>query len=335
MDTGSEQPSERDFLWPELVEEDFVETVGILRRYADQRSFFRLDQLEAHLLHNNVRLPGDDLEWIPLFAEMREAVVEQLSEQGEEAKWVYENIGEIMKYTLEHRPRPQEQTTPAPEAAVETVLPPRTVKKRVPLSEVEVAEDLPPHHRRTLDRLTESPQTLRPSEWTSMLSETSGESPDTVDKLIQVALASGILHKAHIKGIAYYSSTPPESSSGGKQHVESGDIPAERPITEEELRVAVAIMDELAAASTDIARGKSIKELESMFRGEVPARILRKLLQNLEAQRLIKAVGDGNRKTHKAPRVTIRGRDMRQRWRANRDSYVKRLSTITLPNKKR
>ncbi len=319
------EPEDRP-LWPEIVEEDFVEVSGIVRRYAARQGLFSMVEIEDHLLANDVLLPEADKDWKLLFDELKDAVVADFAVEGDERLWVTEKFGRVTKYALAQVLRAETLKSQAPVPEPE---PPKPVAKPA-VASGGGSDVIAKAAVQALFRAAGTPL-LRPDD---ILKGLSNDDPIAAQQLFSQAVEAGQLVRVSRKGTVYYGPAELHKSRPTQktERLKTSDAQTEtHPITQEELQAAVNIMDRLTAPGTHVNQGATIKVLEQAFGVGFSKQDFRKILRALEAQRLVTISAAANYgKARKSPRVTLRGQDTKARWQSNRDGYINRLQKITI-----
>jgi hypothetical protein len=348
---------ERPPLNPELVEEDYLATTDIVKRYASTTADFSMAELHEHLTDNNVILTGTGADFKELLEEMQADIANDYAEQGHDVVWSMDREHRIARYmlglvvrddagrrsvraplhialraTLEPLPTIEapEPKPPAP-AAKTAKRPVMEPASQTPSFEYELLEETADRIRGALN--TAPGGAMRPHWLADRLSE-QGISPEITELVLEGGRAAGWLHITRIKGSRFYTLEAPDPETTPiktrKRKATPGESAGPRPISETEVETAKEIMDLLGKAGTHVQQGQTIKTLEATLQGELSRRDLRKLLRALETLRFVTISSDANYgKARKSPKVKLRGQDMKERWNANRDGYVKRMRTIT------
>lgn len=321
---------------PALVEEDFEETAGIVRRFAMRNQDFTEERLIAHLAANGVVLYGTQEDWDYLFAEMREKIVTDAAERRRpsEITWVSQRLGEVATYTMVETVSPEVPVValvadaPAEEIPVE-----REEVSALPEA-VEVRQIAkPPSPFDDIHAILGSAPEgmMRRRELTAAVAKRLRISPTDARDLIDAAFFAEKLRKVATRGttfIAVNNGEPRQKKSGPEPTPESAE-PEERALTDEEILTLTAILDRLAEGH--VTTGETIKNLERHLSTGFSRDHFRKLLRILEAQRFIRYDNTANYgKARKSPRVHFRGQDMKNRWQANRDGYINKLKKATI-----
>lgn len=318
---------------PTLVEEDFEETVGIMRRFAMRNQEFTEVRLIAHLAANGVILYGTQDEWEYLFAEMREKVVTDAAEKRRpvEITWTEQKLGEVATYTMIEAEAPEEPA--ATEVALPAVEEPaeREVDTAVAV-EVKEPGNAPSPFDAISAILGDAPEgMMRPKELAEAVAIRLRLTSSDASDLVGAALFAQKICKVSTKGTAFLTVNNGEPK---KQRVEPASPPEsaepeERALTDEEILTLVSILDKLAEGH--VSAGETIKNLERHLNTGFSRDHFRKLLRLLEAQRFIRYDSNANYgRARKSPRVHFRGQDMKNRWQANRDGYINKLKKATI-----
>ena len=308
---------------PLLVEEEFEETVGIVRRFAARNQDFTEERILAHLAVNGVTLYGTQEDWDGLFAEMRNKIVADAAERQTPAQitWITQHLGDVATYTM------IEVSTPAAPAVSHVEVP------CVSTEEAEETDDLsvsPTSFDAISEVLDKAPDgKMRPRELIIALARKLRIDTTEAEVLIDAGLFVNQLRKVPNGGTTYITVSNGESTQGRRRSASRPEeVGEERLLTEEELAMVIAVLDELATGH--VSTGATIKNLEQRLNSGFSKEHFRKLVRLLDAQQIIRY--DNNARygqARKSPRIHFRDQEMKSRWLANRDDYIERLKEAT------
>ncbi len=347
---------ERTPLNPELIEEDYLATTDIVRQFTSTIADFSLAELREHLANSNVMITGTNADFQELLEEMQADIANDYAEQGHDVVWSIDREQRIARYMLglvvrddagRRSVRAPLQlalkatlgplpsiTTPEPKPSVP---PTRTTKRptaeptsQTPSFEYELLEETADRIRGALS--TAPGGAMRPHWLADRLSE-HGISPEITELVLEGGRAAGWLHITRMKGSKFYTLEAPDPDTApvkARKRKAASSETGPRPISETEVETAQEVMDILSKAGTHVQQGQTIKTLEATLKGDLSRRDLRKLLRALETLRFVTISSDANYgRARKSPKVKLRGQDMKERWNANRDGYIRRIRTIT------
>lgn len=200
------QPSQNydgPLLDPLLAEEDFTQTVGVVRRFASGGPDFTDQRILEHLAANGVCLYGSQGDWDTLFAEIRDCIVKDAAENEPpvEISWVVRQLGEKAIYSMVGISTTEAaEALRAEEVDVRGAVKPETFRAE---QAVESGED-----RTLLDgvrnMLGESADgKVRLKELVSAIAGKLGVTPAEANQLIGKAVSAGRFSKLSSGGIAY------------------------------------------------------------------------------------------------------------------------------------
>lgn len=317
-----------DILDPLLVEEDYEETVGMVRRFARDNPSFTEEDLLMRLARNGVVLYGTQSEWDDLFTEMRDQIVAEAAKKRTPVAvtWAVQQLGDMATYTMvETRTAsdtPKEVPVPkAIRALTESSSEPARVVGTAPLPGSEL--------RLILDAAADG--MMRPIDLTAAVAKQLRIDHDAAAGIIGAALADKLLRKVGNKGITFIVASNGETAQKVLEPVGMSEVheDEERLLTEDELTMVIAVLDKLSEGH--VTTGATIKVLEQQLQSSFGRDHFRKLLRLLESQRLIRIDHEAKYgKARKSPRVHLRGQDTKSRWQANRDGYIARLRNAAI-----
>lgn len=310
-----------DYLDPMLEEEDYEETVGMVRRFARDNPDFTEDDLLQRLANNGVYLYGTQEEWDDLFTEIRGQIVEEAAQKKPpvEVTWVVQQLGGMATYTMI-------EVESVAEVQAETLVvvaePERVVRRVEPRREPITAPTQADAIRAVLGAATDG--MMRPKDLIDAVAKQLRLDPDAATVAIDAALLTNRIRKTGYRGTTYITvSTDEPAQRRRPARAETEDV-EERLLSDDELAMVISVLDKLAEGH--VTTGVTIKNLESLLHSSYSRDHFRRLLRILESQRLIRFDKEANYKqARKSPRVHLRGQDTKNRWQANRDGYINRL----------
>jgi len=328
---------------PMLVEEDFAETAGIVRRFALRNQGFTERELLGHLAANGVSLYGTQGEWDALFGEMQEHIVGDGAERRPPVRitWTVRLLGERAVYTMVQKPAAGE--LPADTATVEPVAPkapPETVADTEP-DEIQVFVG-------AVRRILEAADSgmLRRKDMAAAVSAGMRVGADEIDRLLSHALMSGRLAKVRTQGVTFISlpaEQPAESPAILEPEAAADRLDAEAQLTELEtyMQVVSYVMRSLTALR-DVSMGLPYDKMwrRSSLEDAMDFEDFKRFVRRMEGDGLVAIEKDaklstrtGHSKVIRGSKVFVADKHVRSSWKVNakenlHDMYEKALEAL-------
>jgi hypothetical protein len=234
------QPSQNydgPLLDPLLVEEEFTQTVGVVRRFASGSPDFTEQRILEHLAANGVSIYGTQEDWEALFAEIRDRIVEDAAEKEPpvEISWIVCQLGEKATYTMVGTSTTEvAEALQAEEASVRRVVMPETVGTEQ-VGERDEDRSLLDGVRNMLGESAGGKVRLR--ELVSAIAEKLDVTTAEASQLIGKAVSAGRFTKVRSGGIAYV------TEFTGEQPVQSASPEVETPDKYQAAEIELADID--------------------------------------------------------------------------------------------